>query len=389
MLFISLSAVLLAACSAITVKTLVGYTPMRKIYKVAVSLVVTAGWFAPFVTAAVWRLKRFSPETYAAVWQYSYLLFGVCFLLLCLILARDFVWFAVYKFMKWREMPVAGRFDPMNPRLIVRANLAVLVLSAAGVLYGWHEGTKMPVYKHVVIETPKLSEPFTIAVLSDLHINPATSPERVGKIVEKTNAMKPDAVILAGDTVDAFPRMINPQLKALRKFKARYGTFVVLGNHEFYFGSVVWERRFRRMGFHYLGNTGVKIWGGDVFIAGVPDPRMLKMSPLMKESVIRTLKEKQDGAYGVFVSHSPAFVKELDKGLVDLQISGHTHGGQIFPFHFIAKRMNKGFLAGLYDVSGIKLYVSRGAGGWGPPMRLFAPSEIAVIYLIPAKKAES
>ena len=95
MLFISLSVVLLAACSAIPVKTLVGYTPMRKIYKVAVCLVVTAGWFAPFVTAAVWRLKRFSSETYAVVWQYSYLLFGVCFLLLCLILARDFVWFAV------------------------------------------------------------------------------------------------------------------------------------------------------------------------------------------------------------------------------------------------------------------------------------------------------
>ena len=106
----------------------------------------------------------------------------------------------------------------------------------------------------------------------------------------------------------------------------------------------------------------------------------------MKASIKQTLLNRPRGAYTVFVSHSPAFVKELDSKLVDLQISGHTHGGQIFPFHLIAKKGNKGFLAGLYDVNGVKLYVSRGAGGWGPPMRLFAPSEITIIRLIPAEK---
>lgn len=388
MLFFALSLIVGLACSVITIKTLVGYTEMKRIYKVLIGFAVAAGWFAPFITAIIRRRGWLSPAAFASFSQTAFLLFGVCFLLLCLILLRDWIWYFAYWIMK-RAGKAAQIIDPMNPVLIARANLAVVVISILTAAYAFHEGTKMPAYKHVVIETPKISEPFTIAVLSDLHINPTTSAERVRDIVDKTNKMNPDVILLPGDVVDAFPHTVRRQMRALRRLRAKYGVFVTLGNHEFFFGSLTWERAFRRMKFGYLGNTGIKLWGQDVYLAGIPDPRMLRLSDKMIDSISQTLKNRPEGAYTVFVSHSPAFIKRLNKDLVDLQISGHTHGGQIFPFHLIAKKGNAGFLAGLYDVDGMKLYVTRGTGGWGPPMRLFAPAEITLIHLMPEKVPEN
>lgn len=385
MLFIFLSVVIGAACSVVSIKTLTGYTPMKKVYKFLIALMIAAGWFAPFIVVFVRRRKWLEPDAFALFSQGAFCLFGICFVLLCLILARDWIWYAVYKIMKRCGKDAAARIDPMNPVLIARANLTVVVVSIITSLYAVHEGTKMPAYKHTVIETPKISEPFTIAVLSDLHINPTTAVERIGKIVSKTNKAEPDIIILAGDVVDAFPRAVKRQMKALSRLKAKYGVFVTLGNHEFFFGSLRWEAAFKRTGFLYLGNTGGNFWSKNVYIAGIPDPKFLKLNDQMTASIGKTLAQAPKGAYTVFVSHSPSFVKRLTNGQADLQISGHTHGGQIFPFHLIAKKGNDGFLAGLYDVNGTKLYVSRGTGGWGPPMRLFAPSEISLLHLIPKK----
>lgn len=386
MLFFSLSVIIGLAASVVSIKTLTGYTSMRKIYKFLIGTLIVAGWFAPFIVVFVRRRKWLDPETFSLFSQGAFCLFGVCFLLLCLILVRDWLWFAAYKFLKWRKKPLAERLDPMNSVSIARANLAVVIISIVTAVYAVHEGTKIPAYKHVVIETPKVTEPFTIAVLSDLHINPTTSVERLGRIVAKTNAAEPDIVVLPGDVVDAFPRSVKRQMRVLKRLRPKYGVFVTLGNHEFFFGSLRWEKQFKETGFLYLGNTGGNFWGKNVYIAGIPDPRFLKLNDQMIESVEKTLNQAPKGAYTVFVSHSPSFVKHLNKNLADLQISGHTHGGQIFPFHLIAKKGNDGFLAGLYDVNGIRLYVSRGAGGWGPPMRLFAPSEITLIHLMPKKE---
>ena len=108
-------------------------------------------------------------------------------------------------------------------------------------------------------------------------------------------------------------------------------------------------------------------------------------SPFFKIDVDRTLENSSDGQYKILLSHTPRFQKEMiTKAQYDLQLSGHTHGGQIFPFHLLVKQANK-YLAGLYDVNDTKLYLSRGTGYWGPPMRLFAPSEITVIRLKPEK----
>ena len=120
----------------------------------------------------------------------------------------------------------------------------------------------------------------------------------------------------------------------------------------------------------------------NIYLAGIPDSHTASMSPMLNVNFYKALKGSKKTQYKVLMSHTPDFVDYLSSRIIDLQLSGHTHGGQIFPFHLLVKKANK-YLAGLYDVRGLKLYVSRGVGSWGPPMRLFAPAEITLISLLP------
>ena len=242
---------------------------------------------------------------------------------------------------------------------------------------------KFPAVKAVQIASEKIDYPFKIVLVSDLHINPAMPVKRVRKIVETVNALKPDVIVLPGDIVDAKPDEIAEQTAELAKLNAKYGAFVTLGNHEFYVGASAWENRFRDLRLFYLRNEGLMLNGANVYVAGIPDPHALRITPALMEKIGELLAKKSPQAFTLLMSHSPSIANKLSKEQVDLQVSGHTHGGQIFPFHFLVKKAN-GFLSGLYDVNGFKLYISNGAGGWGPPMRLFAPSEISEITLVPS-----
>ena len=172
---------------------------------------------------------------------------------------------------------------------------------------------------------------------------------------------------------------------ALEELQSKYGIFAVFGNHEFYNGLMPWQFKFGKMGWSALFNYGLPVKDTELYVGGVPDVSIARGSPFFKIDVDRTLENSSDGQYKILLSHTPRFQKEMiTKAQYDLQLSGHTHGGQIFPFHLLVKQANK-YLAGLYDVNDTKLYLSRGAGYWGPPMRLFAPSEITVIRLKPEK----
>ena len=265
---------------------------------------------------------------------------------------------------------------------------AVAALTVLLSLYSLYGGVKFPTLKRVEIEDPKISRPVKIVAVSDLHINETTPVSRIGKIVDAVNAQKPDIVVLPGDIVDDTPEKIGAQTDELLRIDARFGAFITSGNHELYVGAKAWEERFSGTKLSFLNMDGLTINEANVYLAGLPDARALaKYGPSAAERINGLLTDKPECAYTVLLSHSPAVAKRLGKDKVDLQISGHTHGGQLFPFHWIVRRFNGGFLSGLYTMAdGMKLYITRGAGGWGPPMRLFAPSEIAVITLKPPAK---
>ncbi len=177
-------------------------------------------------------------------------------------------------------------------------------------------------------------------------------------------------------------------MEELKNLKAKYGAYVTLGNHEFYVGAMGWGMKFGEMGLNFLNNYGAQIGSTGLYIAGIPDinaATSYKMPIKIDNALYKAEKEN----YVMLLSHTPKVLEEMSGDKIDMMISGHTHGGQIFPFHFFVKQANEGILAGFYQRNGINMYVSRGTRYWGPPMRLFAPSEITVFNLKPQKDGTS
>lgn len=170
----------------------------------------------------------------------------------------------------------------------------------------------------------------------------------------------------------------------MQKLKAKDGVYVTLGNHEFYAGAFDWIIKFGRMQYTILNNMGVKLDDTGIYLAGIPDINAAESSN-MKINLNQTLSLAEKDDFVIMLSHTPKIIEGMNKDKIDLMLSGHTHGGQIFPFHYFVMQANQGKLAGFYNDNGIKMYISRGTRYWGPPIRVFAPSEIAVFNLKPEK----
>lgn len=297
----------------------------------------------------------------------AYFVFVCIFLFFCFMIVRDIAW----GMGRWMGMNLPPLFQPSA---VLKANIYLLLVVV--LLSGWalYEGTKVPNVRKVVISTDQVQEPFTIALLPDMHIHRALSAKKLQGIIDRTNELKPDVIALAGDIIDDTPETISDLTSLLAGFKAKYGVFAVDGNHEVYLGTKQAQDIFQKNNITYLNNQSVTL-RPDIMIAGVPDMRSYKNPPNFEKALPET------EAYTVLLAHTPKMF-DMAGNTAKLQLSGHTHGGQIFPFHMLARYSNK-YLAGLMQKNGRSLYVSRGAGQWGPQMRLFAPSEITFISVYP------
>ncbi len=236
-------------------------------------------------------------------------------------------------------------------------------------------GLKMPSVKRVILTSPKIKQPVKIAVLSDMHLTRTVSVERVRGIVARTNAARPDIVVLTGDIVDDAPGAIAPLLAPLKDLQAP--RWFVTGNHEFYSGYEASIHALMQTGARFLENNGTVVNG--IFLGGIPDKTTAPVWGISAD-IAATFASAPRDMFRVLLSHTP-----LDVGThppFDLEIAGHTHGGQVWPFHILA-RLGNAYLAGLYRQGSTWVYVSRGAGQWGPQMRFLAPAEITLIELNP------
>lgn len=379
MYFAIASAIIAVACSAITIKTLVGYSDIRRSRKIIVGLLVVVGWFAPLLVGLVRDSGLFGPEAFAVVSKILYLMFGTVFILFSMLLFRDVVWFALY----WIYSKIFGenwKLHPKNINLLDKANFIVVLLTAVLASMAVYGGAREPELKRLEFASARISKDMRIVMINDTHINRTTLVETVRKLVDRVNALDADAIVLVGDIADDKVDAVKPHMKELERLKAKYPPLYTFGNHEFYNGLIPWQFKFKNMGFLIMFNHGVRIPDHNVYIAGIPDAHIANNSDIWNVNFLQAFKGARKGSYRILLSHTPDFADYLSKDSVDLQLSGHTHGGQVFPFQILAKYANK-YLSGLYDVNGIKLYVSNGAGYWGPAMRLFAPSEITVIDL--------
>ena len=274
-----------------------------------------------------------------------------------------------------------GVFFPQAARTFrVCAVAAGLVLSAVGFI----QGARLPVVSDYTIRSGNLPgelDGLTVVALSDLHLgHPLLGPSWLAKVTDKVETLKPDLVLLLGDVFEghgAPPAETFRLLSRLSRIPS-IGAWSVLGNHESHGGGDLGIKYLNETGFPVLNNRWEEVRPGLV-LAGVEDLTRLRRSGSDKDSLSEALSGRPPGMT-ILLSHTPWEAEKAAGQGVDLMLSGHTHGGQIWPFGLLVGLSYK-LLAGYYDVAGLPVIVCRGTGLWGPRMRLWLPGEILHLTL--------
>ena len=245
--------------------------------------------------------------------------------------------------------------------------------------YGTYGVLRGPSVKRITVplaKLPRSAHGFRIAVVSDIHLGPVLGRGFAQRVVDTINSTQPDLIAVVGDLVDGSVKNLGPAAAPLAQLRARHGSFFVTGNHEYFSGAEEWLEEVRTLGIHTLENARTELPGFD--LAGVND--LQGESEGQGPDFGKALGDRDATRVCVLLAHQPVQIHEAVKHGVDLQLSGHTHGGQLWPGNFIAAAANP-TVAGLERYGDTELYVSRGAGAWGPPTRVGAPSDITIVEL--------
>lgn len=246
-----------------------------------------------------------------------------------------------------------------------------------------HQGLTRLVVKQVKVALPRFPTSlngFSIVQISDVHVGPTIRRQFIERIVERVNALKPDLIAITGDLVDGSVEQLAKHIAPLADLNATHGVFFVTGNHEYYSGVEAWCSELRRIGIQVLQNERVQIGDGahSFDLAGVDDYSAGRFG--QGPSLQRALEGRDPEREVVLLAHQPRAVFEASEAGVGLQLSGHTHGGQIWPWNIFV-RLQQPVVSGLERFGNTLVYVSNGTGYWGPPMRLGAPAEITRLEL--------
>ncbi len=230
---------------------------------------------------------------------------------------------------------------------------------------------------------PKAMDGFVIVQITDLHVGYTIAREYVRSVVERVNQQVPDLIAITGDMVDGQVPDLRHAVAPLADLKARHGVFFVTGNHEYYAGVEQWVQHCTRLGMRVLRNECVPInWGAVGFdLAGIDDYNASRFGGGHGADLPRAVTGRDTKRELVLLAHQPRQVHDAVQHGVGLQLSGHTHGGQLWPWHYVAKLQQGGLLSGLSKHGHTQLYISCGTGYWGPPVRIGAPPEITRIVL--------
>ena len=290
-------------------------------------------------------------------------------------LAYSWFGFAVYLLVAAFVTNVACAITSLDPRTAALIGIAAALLT---VIYGIVHMARGPVVKRKQIALaglPAAAEGYTIAQLTDVHIGPILGEQFAARVVERVNALAADLIVITGDLVDGHLDELRRHIEPLRGLSARDGVYAVTGNHEYYWNAPAWLEHLRSLGIHILRNEHVTI--RDSFeLAGVDDSTA-------NEDVPRALLGRNPALPVVLLAHHPHTIERAVAHGVDLQLSGHTHGGQLLPLGWLA-RLREPRVAGLSRFGKSLLYISEGTGFWGPPMRVGTSSEIALLTLVRA-----
>ncbi|HRI70775.1 MAG TPA: metallophosphoesterase [Polyangium sp.] len=286
------------------------------------------------------------------------------------------------------ELPlrVAYHFAPARRTFFSRVGAAFAAVAAASCsALGLHEALGGFMVRQVRLSLRNLparpdGKPYRLVQLSDLHVSAQIGGDFVREVVERTNALTPDGIVITGDLVDGGIPELGPHLEPLRDLRAPDGIFAVTGNHEYLSGADEWIAFFQSLGLRILRNELVELPYFD--LAGIDDDVGPSWLPHHGPNLSKALANRTRNHPVVLLAHRPTQLPNAAEHDVDLQLSGHTHGGQIKPLHLLESP----YIWGLYQLKKTVLYVSAGTGYWGPPMRLGTRAEITLFEFVPSEE---
>jgi len=311
---------------------------------------------------------------YIDVPNWLYFLFsipiGILFLLFCTAIIYDISRVALNK------IPLSDSRRKFFKKSLDISSLLVATSLSARAMYE----ARFVKLERVKVKIKNLKQGYKIVQLSDVHIGGLIDATFISKIVQRVNILQPDIVVITGDLVDIDVAKAKDALSEFKGLQSKYGTYFVVGNHEYFHNIDKIIATVKSLGIKVLENENVYIGeeGKGFNLAGVYDVFGYRIKYKMP-NIYEALEGKKD-APTVLLAHQPRYIEEVKKG-VDLMLSGHTHGGQLYPFRFLVK-LQQPYVSGLHQHNkDLQIYVNKGTGFWGPPMRLGASSEITEILL--------
>jgi predicted MPP superfamily phosphohydrolase len=354
----------------------VWFAPWGRVLTIAILLLAA---LVPFAFLAMRFLPRAANAPVAWV---VYVWLGFALYLFLLTLLSDFGRAAAALFGALPE-------DPARRVLLARALAGVVaiisgVVGVGGIL-NVARGFQVRRVRVPLSRLPKAASGYSIVQLSDLHVGPTLGRDFVESVVREANALAADMIVITGDLVDGTVHQLRALVEPLRDLRAKDGVYFVTGNHEYYSGADAWIAHLRTLGIRVLRNERVSI--RDAFdLAGVDDASAHRMLPHHGQDVSKALDGRDESRAVVLLAHQPKALKDALRWGVDLQLSGHVHGGQMIPFNWIA-RLDQPIIAGLRLIQNTWIYVSSGTGYWGPPMRVGSGAEVTRIELLSGDEA--
>lgn len=348
-------------------------TAVLVILFVSIPLTFFLGRSIPFDIS---RIVSFAPYT----WLGAMMLFFFAFLSIDLVKLLVFI---------AKKIAISGGAAPDHGRRMALGQIiaGATVLTVAGAATaGVAQAVRKAVVKRVNVSLSRFPEKlngFRIAQISDLHIGITVGRQWLQEVVARVNALEPDLIAITGDLVDGETDRLRREVAPLRRLKARFGTYFVTGNHEYYSGVNRWIAEIEGMGIRVLRNEAIPVGEGDntFFLAGVDDYSAAGMFPGHGQDISRAVRNVPEKKTVVLLAHQPKAVHEAAEHGIDLMLSGHTHGGQIFPFSLLVA-LQQTYNKGLHRHSdATQIYVNQGTFMWGPPMRLGTECEITELVL--------
>jgi hypothetical protein len=348
----------------------------------------------PFGSSFMMRHYERLTDTFS--WT-AYVILGFLSFVLTLLVGRDLLWIVAlgmgkgYLLSKKRfpESPAAPADPSRRAFLFQMSNAGVLAFAGILTAYGNHEARRRPGIVNLTVPIPGLPEEFSgfrIVQITDIHAGLTVKRDWIETIVREVRALQPDLIAFTGDLADGTVAHLRDDVAPFGELQAPHGKFFVTGNHEYYSGAEAWVEESRRLGYDVLLNEHrlVHRGGGSLALAGVTDFTGGRFLPHHRSDPKAAIENAPPDAVKILLAHQPRTLYEAESLGFHMMISGHTHGGQFFPWNLVAA-VGQPYLSGLHRHKGTWVYVSRGTGYWGPPVRLGARSEITVFTLASGK----